>query len=361
MPRTEAQIAASRANALKSCGPKTPEGKAISRRNALKHGMAGEGVVIPAGDSAEVERRAGAMLLEMAPRTVMGAYMVGRLAELTVRVERCSRNERAAIEYRATHARADFDEARIAEVDHTLAYIAKEPATYSRKLRSMPEGIDRMIALLLDLREELNTGRWDWHHGDKVANLTGARYMDLPVSRVRALSEAIVGDFRYLNVGEGEGLSKPDRIDWARNAMADRIDEELQMLLDHRKTLDLEAIEEDRAGAADRALFDPSKEAILARRYEAAAEREVYRALRALEEFEAKAAVSPEPEVAESLGSFGEAESLGSFGEEESEVVGPIAPTGRPAPSTPPTTQVPAIERSSSGQTSTDSDGRGSR
>jgi hypothetical protein len=47
MPRTEAQIAASRANGLKSRGPVTAEGKAASRRNALKHGMAGEGVVIP--------------------------------------------------------------------------------------------------------------------------------------------------------------------------------------------------------------------------------------------------------------------------------------------------------------------------
>jgi hypothetical protein len=128
-----------------------------------------------------------------------------------------------------------------------------------------------------------------------VANLTGARWMDLPVTRVKALSEAIIGDFQYLLPGDGDGLSTADRVDWARNAMADRIDEELQMLLDHRKTLDVEAIEQDRAGAAARALFDPSKEATLARRYEAAAERGVYRALRLLKEVEALAAVPVEP------------------------------------------------------------------
>src|SRR5207244_3680634 len=41
---TSAQIEANRANSLKSTGPKTEEGKAISSRNALKHGFFSEDV-----------------------------------------------------------------------------------------------------------------------------------------------------------------------------------------------------------------------------------------------------------------------------------------------------------------------------
>ena len=315
MPATPAQIAASRANGLKSKGPTTAEGKAISRRNALKHGMAGEGVVLPEEDAAEVARRSSAMLDEMRPASEMGRYLVRRVARLTVRVDRCSSQELDAIAYRARHAEAEFDEARIAEVDSIIPMLAREPATMTRKLRSMPEGIDRMIAHLLDLREELNTGRWDWTHGDKVANLTGRRWMEVPVTRVRALSEAIVGDFQFLNPGEGEGLSRADRIDWARNAMADLIDAEIDMLLEHRETLDLDTIERDRAGAAGRSAFDPSKEAILARRYEAAAERAVYKALNELRRVEAEAAAGlAEPVAVEAPEESSEPEAPGSFG-----------------------------------------------
>src|SRR5205085_1926551 len=94
---------------------------------------------------------------------------------------------------------------------------------------------------------------------------------------------------------------------------------------DHRKTLDFEAIEAERATAAERSAFDASKEAILARRYEAAAAREVYKALAEFRRVEAEAAeraqVEPEQE---------EAEVPGSFGAQEDEKTSPVS-DGRPA------------------------------
>jgi len=52
---TPAQIAANRLNATKSTGPRTDEGKAASRLNALRHGADAQLAVIPGEDPDELE------------------------------------------------------------------------------------------------------------------------------------------------------------------------------------------------------------------------------------------------------------------------------------------------------------------
>src|SRR5437764_10247347 len=52
---TQAQITANRANALKSTGPRSPEGKSASRFNALKHGLDADSLVLPGEDPAEYD------------------------------------------------------------------------------------------------------------------------------------------------------------------------------------------------------------------------------------------------------------------------------------------------------------------
>src|SRR5208337_4714468 len=52
---TTQQINANRQNALRSTGPRTPEGKAASRFNALKSGIDAQAQVIPGEDPANLE------------------------------------------------------------------------------------------------------------------------------------------------------------------------------------------------------------------------------------------------------------------------------------------------------------------
>ena len=49
---TKKQIAANRRNAQKSTGPRTPEGKARSSKNAITHGLCSRDIIIP-GESRE--------------------------------------------------------------------------------------------------------------------------------------------------------------------------------------------------------------------------------------------------------------------------------------------------------------------
>ncbi|MEQ1715388.1 MAG: hypothetical protein ABL907_05300 [Hyphomicrobium sp.] len=64
---TEQQITANRLNAMRSTGPATPEGKAASRRNALKHGLTAKDVVIEGEDPELFVAYRQGLLHELAP------------------------------------------------------------------------------------------------------------------------------------------------------------------------------------------------------------------------------------------------------------------------------------------------------
>ncbi len=52
---SDKQLRANQRNALKSTGPRTPEGKAAIRRNALKHGLLSQEVLLPGEDEAALK------------------------------------------------------------------------------------------------------------------------------------------------------------------------------------------------------------------------------------------------------------------------------------------------------------------
>src|SRR5882757_1256172 len=64
---TPAQINANRANAQKSTGPRSQEGKSVSRFNALQHGLDAKSVIIPGEDPAEYEQLAQDYQAEFRP------------------------------------------------------------------------------------------------------------------------------------------------------------------------------------------------------------------------------------------------------------------------------------------------------
>jgi len=288
---SEARITANRLNAGKSTGPKTAEGKERSRANAVKHGLTGSGVAFPNEDAAEVEARFEAIREEMGPKTVLGAFLAHQVALMTVRCQWAARWETATRAGKIRNAASDFDEARGSEVDHMVDWIASDPVGHRRKLMAMPEGVDRLVEGLLGLRGDLEREGavpWGYTHGQKLEAYFGGRG-DVPYSRGIVLSNAIGGDFQGIDPVEIAHLATlSEKRNWACDELILTIDPEIERLRAHRETLDHEAIALDRAEAGHRAMFDPGKEATLARRYESAATRELYRALREFRAVEAQ-------------------------------------------------------------------------
>jgi hypothetical protein len=91
---SSARADASRRNGAKSRGPKTPEGKARSAQNALKHGLcAQKHVVLPGEDGAAFEAHEAALMEELAPEGALQTVLARRIVAATWRLERAERIE----------------------------------------------------------------------------------------------------------------------------------------------------------------------------------------------------------------------------------------------------------------------------
>jgi hypothetical protein len=297
MPTSEARIKANRANSLLSCGPKTPESKAISRRNGLKHGMTGQGVVLREVDAVEAERRIERITDEMAPNSWVSETLIREMAVLSVRMERGARQEFANVGEQVRHATTRYDAEQVERAQAILATIADDPAGTLRRLKRFPAGVNLLISTWVGMRADLTREPkpiWDTTWVGKMARLLGLREREAQGLRLGAIYRAIWGNFTELTDFDGAGLADEARKAWAKDCLIERIDQEIDKLDAHYQTLDLEAFDRDRAEAPDRALFDDSREAARARRYESEARRGFYRALEKLSQPEVEAIVEEE-------------------------------------------------------------------
>jgi hypothetical protein len=89
-----ARAEASRRNGAKSKGPKTPEGKARSAQNALKHGLrAQKHMVLPSENAAEFAELEAALIEELAPEGSLQAALAQRVVSAVWRLSRAERLE----------------------------------------------------------------------------------------------------------------------------------------------------------------------------------------------------------------------------------------------------------------------------
>ena len=91
---TEAQIAANRANAQRSTGPRTAQGKAVVARNALKHGLnASDDTLLPNESPEEYQQLADGLLQALQPRDPFELLLVQRIIQSAWRLMRAEKFE----------------------------------------------------------------------------------------------------------------------------------------------------------------------------------------------------------------------------------------------------------------------------
>ncbi len=104
---TQEQLNANRKNAQSSTGPKTPEGKAASSQNAVKHGFFAKNDVISGEDLASYEDHRQDIYDEFVPLTPTEAVLTQRFASLTWRLMRADRLQTTTINTLVAKAQPD--------------------------------------------------------------------------------------------------------------------------------------------------------------------------------------------------------------------------------------------------------------
>jgi hypothetical protein len=167
---TERQIEANQRNAQLSTGPRTDEGKAQSRANAIKHGLAGELLIVEEMRSAFLERKA-AWQNSIQPRSAEGEFALDRVVAATFRIEQCGQALNAAIVDQTARACLVWDGDRAVDAALLAEKLARKPEVVAPKLETTRHGVELMIEIWERLGESLEESQEGWNAEERSTAL----------------------------------------------------------------------------------------------------------------------------------------------------------------------------------------------
>ena len=231
---------------MRSTGPTSAEGKARSRANALKHGLAAELPTLEVGLSPEFLDRRAKWSAEFQPESEAAEWALDRAVAASLRIERCERTFDGIIETARDRARLAWDQDRAVEAATIAGRLARDPVLASRQLETTRAGVVLLMELWLRLVEAIVAGGWSESDESKALDLLGVPAdMRSGLTPIDAPEGSDLAAFR-----EALALDEIARLKSLRDDVMDELDE----------------IERNRAMMGDAALF--SKPAKLVLRYE---------------------------------------------------------------------------------------------
>jgi hypothetical protein len=121
------RVEANRNNAKKSTGPKTSEGKARSRLNAMKHGLTAKTLVLPGEEAEALQARIEAWKADMKPASDLQDYLVERAVIASWQLDRCDRVIAARLAALVRFGQSDRDNAEADEVEDQARRLYWDP------------------------------------------------------------------------------------------------------------------------------------------------------------------------------------------------------------------------------------------
>jgi hypothetical protein len=296
---SDKRLEANRLNAQKSTGPKTDEGKARSRRNAWKHGLAGAGVVLPDEDRDKLRERVTSWTDDLQPTCPVESWLVERAAHASVRLDRCVEKETAEMAARRREAVGEWERREREWVNKAIPELTKSPAKVVRQLERSAlgcdwlletwEGLDRklqmpgcwnerLVALALCLRGQAPNLAGD-PDGIRLYALIARGPIDPDaVDALSGVSTAHLDPEARLKLIETE---LPDRAT-AQRALAAIVTAAVRRLDAARAQAWIARDRDSLAEASGRVAFDGTPDAALMQRYETAHSLDLHRCLNQL-------------------------------------------------------------------------------
>jgi hypothetical protein len=176
MPASAAQLAANRANAQKSTGPRTPEGKAAVRYNAVTHGMRCDPAALPNEDPAVVAARACAWNEAYEPRTPESQHLLNECVGATLLSDRIAAYNAAEVATQIAEAEAAWDNARVDEVEEHGERLKHDPADARFCLAETAAGCRWLVLRWEALLKALDMGgKWNRGQRSEAVRLMGCK------------------------------------------------------------------------------------------------------------------------------------------------------------------------------------------
>ena len=112
------KVQANRNNAKKSTGPRTENGKAWAKRNAVKHGLRAEHIITVGENKIEFEELKDQFVKELQPIDIISMQLVNRIVLTAWNLQRSDKIQSGMLAYEMLSYEADEYKSKLKEIHH---------------------------------------------------------------------------------------------------------------------------------------------------------------------------------------------------------------------------------------------------